>query len=443
VPPPRFGTDGVRGVANTELTPELALLLGRAAARTLRQSTYLLGRDTRSSGSMLSAALAAGLASEGCDVIDVGVIPTPGIAYLAAERNVPAAMISASHNAYTDNGIKFFGSGGTKLSVDTEHAIRTAIEHLETDPEDRTSQVGIVTADGGLIDDYTKWLGTRVDLRGLRIGDVVVDCANGAASAVAPDLLAELGISHRTIFSSPDGMNINHECGSTHLEPLADEVRRTGAAMGIAFDGDADRMLAVDEMGSVVDGDHLLALFAKDLLAAGRLPNETIVVTVMSNLGLRLALEEAAIAVVETPVGDRHVADALDAGGLRLGGEQSGHLIFREHASTGDGILTALLLIELVGRRSRPLSELASEAMTRLPQVLINVAVGDPLLLDRASAVWEAVERVNAELGASGRVLLRSSGTESCVRVMVEAPSHQEAERTARHLAEIVQDSLS
>jgi phosphoglucosamine mutase len=456
---PRFGTDGIRGVANTELTPELALALGRAAARALDGGPWLVGRDTRRSGAMLQAALSAGLASEGRDVVDLGVIPTPGVAWLAAERRVPAAMISASHNPFADNGIKLFGAGGTKLSLELETLIQAEVDALTAGPDlggvgggagagagvgiEAGADVGEITADGGARDLYVDHLVGIVRGRTLPGGEVLVDCANGAASTVAPAVFERIGVAHEILCASPDGQNINAGCGSTYLERLSDEVRSREAALGIAFDGDADRMLAIDHRGEVVDGDQLIGMFARDLQQSGQLKGDSVVITVMSNLGLRLGLLDAGIGVVETPVGDRHVADAIDAGGYLLGGEQSGHLIFKEHASTGDGILTALKLLELLGRRGASLAELAADAMTRLPQLLINVPVPRPGALEGAVRVWDEVRAVEAGLGDSGRVLLRPSGTESCVRVMVEAKSQELAERYARQIAERVAAELA
>ncbi|MGH9295036.1 MAG: phosphoglucosamine mutase, partial [Acidimicrobiales bacterium] len=427
--PPRFGTDGLRGVANSELTPEVALALGRAAARHLDGGPFLVGRDTRRSGPMLQSALSAGLASEGRDVVDVGVIPTPGLAFLAASKGQPAAMISASHNPYEDNGIKLFGPGGAKLSVAVETAVHDELDrlfHAEAGQRSggEAGSAGEICLEPGRLSSYED----RLASIGLPIGDwrsrrrggdhseIVLDCANGAASSVVPRLLGRLRIPHRTIFASPDGTNINAGCGSTHPEAVMAEVVERGAALGLAFDGDADRVLAVDHEGKLVDGDQLIAMFAADLHVRGLLRGDQVVVTVMSNLGLRRALEALRIGVVETPVGDRHVADAMEEGGLVLGGEQSGHLIFSEYATTGDGIMTALLLLELLSRRQCSLAELAASSMTRLPQVLHNVSVAEPGLLAGAPAVWEAVGAAEAELGPDGRILLRASGTESCVR---------------------------
>ncbi|MGD0592146.1 MAG: phosphoglucosamine mutase [Acidimicrobiales bacterium] len=438
----RFGTDGIRGVANTEITPEIALALGRAAARHLPGSPWLLGRDTRRSGPMLLSALAAGLASEGRDVVDAGVIPTPGLAWLAGERGTPAAMVSASHNPFGDNGIKLLGAGGTKLSVQHEVAIQDELVHAVRPESAVGIDVGTISSDASGLLSYIDRLAAVVPGAAAFDGKVVIDCANGAASVVAPAVFDQLGIEHSVISAAPDGTNINAGCGSTHLALLQAEVAGKGAALGIAFDGDADRMLAVDQAGEVVDGDQLIAMFAADLHERGRLAGDHVVVTVLSNLGLRLALTARGVSLVETPVGDRHVADALEAGGYVLGGEQSGHLIFREHAVTGDGVLTSLKLLELLARRGRPLSELAALSMQRLPQVMVNVPVRDRHRLEFASAVWDEVNAVEAELGTTGRVVLRSSGTEPAVRVMVEAPTIEEVDRQVTRLAAVVRREL-
>jgi len=441
---PRFGTDGIRGVAGVDLTPELALALGRAAARIVSGSPFLLGRDTRQSGTMIQSALAAGIAAEGTDVVDVGVIPTPGLAWLATDRGVPAAMVSASHNPYGDNGIKLLGAGGTKLSAELEIAIQDELDRLTSsgtvreEPGTGPGVVGAARGDPDALWKYADHLTGAVE-RGAHFGlEVVIDCANGAASAVAPAVLERLGISHKVLNAEPNGVNINAECGSTHLKPLRQAVVASGAALGVALDGDADRVLAVDHTGELVDGDQLLAMFAFDLLERGLLTGGSIVVTVMSNLGLRLALQARGIGVVETPVGDRYVSDAIEANGLQLCGEQSGHLVFRRHGMTGDGILTSLLLMELVARRKRPLAELAAEAMTRLPQVLRNVKVSDPSRLAAARAVWDEVAFVESQLAGNGRVLLRASGTEALVRVMAEAPTHQLARDVVDRLVTVV-----
>ena len=442
---PRFGTDGIRGVAGSELTPELALALGRAAARIVPGSPFLLGRDTRRSGTMIQAALAAGLTAEGVDVVYCGVIPTPGLAWLAADRGLPAAMVSASHNPFGDNGIKLLGAGGTKLASEIEVAIQDELDRL-AGPDQVAARTGAalgsVQVDPDALGAYRDHLVGIVGAGHRFGGEVVIDCANGAASVVAPAVLERLQIPHKVLSAEPDGLNINVGCGSTHLRPLQEAVRAARAAVGVALDGDADRVLAVDHNGELVDGDQLMAMFAFDLSERGLLTGDSIVVTVMSNLGLRQALSERGIGIVETSVGDRYVSDAIEANGLQLGGEQSGHLVFRRHGQTGDGILTALLLLELLARKARPLAELAAEAMTRLPQVLRNVHVADPAHLSSAVAIWEEVALVESELGDKGRVLLRASGTEALVRVMAEAPSHELASEVVDRLVAVVQREL-
>ncbi|MGH9296368.1 MAG: phosphoglucosamine mutase [Acidimicrobiales bacterium] len=455
---PAFGTDGIRGVANLELTAEFALALGRSAARNLEGGPWLVGRDTRLSGPMLQAALSAGLAAEGREVVDLGVIPTPGLSWLAARRGSPAAMISASHNGFRDNGIKLFGAGGTKLARTVESAIERELEHLtrvglaggvdtagdDTRPSSTNARadVGRISEDPGATGDYAELLLSVVAGATPPVGEVVVDCANGSASAVAPLVFERFGVEHSILFAEPNGTNINSGCGSTDLSALAREVLSRGAVLGVAFDGDADRMLAVDHTGATVDGDQLIAMFARDLRASGRLKGDAVVVTVLSNLGLRLGLSAEGIELVETPVGDRHVADALESGGHVLGGEQSGHLIFREHSFTGDGILTSLKLMELLGRTGRSLAELASQSMRRLPQVMLNVPVLDPSRLGTTGPIWDEAAAVADELGDSGRVLLRASGTESCIRVMVEAETAEVAEGSARRIAAVVEREL-
>jgi phosphoglucosamine mutase len=438
----KFGTDGVRGTANVELTPELALSLGRAAARVLGGSRWLIGRDTRQSGPMIAAALAAGLASEGVDVVDLGVLPTPGVAFLASESDVPAAMISASHNPFGDNGIKLFAAGGRKLPDDVEAAIEAELlqlgSHVDTKARPEGASVGSVDADAAAVRRYQAHLcdaaleGRRLD--GLR---VVIDTANGAASGLAADVLTELGATVVSMHDAPSGTNINDACGSTHPEDLQAAVVAQGADVGLAFDGDADRVLAVDAAGVLVDGDHVIAICAIDLHERGLLDHDTVVVTVMSNLGFRQAMAAHGIEVLVTDVGDRYVLEAMDQHGHVLGGEQSGHVIFRRLASTGDGILTGLCLLDVVARTGRPLAELAT-AMTRLPQVLVNVRLPqrDPELVAKLAP---AVAEVEAELADRGRVLLRPSGTEPLMRVMVEAPTEDEAQAAAERLAAAVQ----
>lgn len=438
----RFGTDGIRGVANEELSPELALALGRAAARVLPARTFVVGRDTRLSGPLLQAALSAGLASEGADVVDLGVLPTPGVAWVAADRGVPAAVVSASHNPFADNGVKLFAAGGTKLPDLTEEAIEDELAAiLAGDERLRRATgpgVGRLRGDPQAVDSYVAHLLSVAEGRTLEGLEVVLDCANGAASDVAPRVLRTLGAAVHVLADQPDGTNINDGCGSTHWELVAAEVRSRGADLGLALDGDADRLLAVDHAGELVTGDELMSMFALDLAGRGRLAGNTVVVTVMSNLGLRLAMAEAGITVRETPVGDRYVLEALDADGLALGGEQSGHLVFRQLATTGDGVLTAVLLLDLLRRTGKPLAALAQAAMHRLPQVLRNVAVADPAVIVEAADVQAAVEALVHDLGDRGRVLVRASGTEPLVRVMIEAEEERVATEAAERLCAVV-----
>ncbi len=441
--PTSFGTDGVRGVANVELTPELVLALGRAVARTISATTFLIGRDTRRSGPLLQAALSAGLASEGADVVDVGVLPTPALAWLSAERQLPAVVISASHNPFGDNGIKLFAAGGAKLSEATEEAIEAELARV-LDPSVKGPRsleghgVGSVTAEPGLGGSYVERLGSLLEGRRLDGLRLVVDSANGSASALAAGLYEGLGAEVVAIGCEPDGTNINDGCGSTDTATLSRAVVEHGADLGLALDGDADRLLAVGPDGALVNGDELIALFALDLADRGQLAGNTVVVTVMTNLGFRLAMGERDIVVKETPVGDRYVLAALDKDGLSLGGEQSGHIIFRRLATTGDGMLTGLVLADLVVRSGRPLTELLEGLVTRVPQVLVNVPVSDIALLDGAEAVWSAVAEEQARLGDAGRVLLRPSGTEPLIRVMVEATGDGVAEAIAARLGTLV-----
>ncbi len=443
----RFGTDGVRGVANVELSPELVLALGRAIARTITATGFVVGRDTRRSGPMLQAALSAGLVSEGADVVDVGVLPTPGLAWLSAERDLPAAVISASHNPFADNGIKLFGAGGAKLAAEVEASIEAELART-LDPEVKGPRrleghgIGRMLAEPDVGARYVEHLGSLLDGRRLDGLSMVVDAANGAASAIAASVYEQLGASVTAIGNEPDGTNINAGYGSTATDTLAAAVVEHGADLGLALDGDADRLLAVDRTGAVVDGDELLALFALDLAERGQLAGNSVVVTVMTNLGFRLAMEQRGILVKETPVGDRHVLGALDKDGFALGGEQSGHIIFRRLATTGDGLLTGLVLADLLVRSGRPLGELLDGLVVRVPQVLVNVPVPSVALLPDAAVVWSAVEEEQARLGESGRVLLRPSGTEPVVRVMVEADGDGVAEAIAERLGSLVSFEL-
>jgi phosphoglucosamine mutase len=441
----RFGTDGIRGVANVELDAELVLALGRAAARVLPARTFLVGRDTRQSGPRLHAALSAGLAGEGADVVDLGVLPTPGVAWASAERQVPAAMVSASHNPFTDNGIKLFAAGGLKLADAVEETIEDELDKVlaaSGGPLPPSGHgVGRLWSEPEVADAYVAHLVGLLEPGALAGVHVVVDCAHGAASAVGPAVLVGLGARVDVIGAEPDGTNINEEVGSTHPQRLAAAVVELGADVGIALDGDADRLVAVDHTGELATGDELLAMFAADLAGRGKLAGNTVVVTVMSNLGLRLAMAERGITVRETPVGDRYVLEALDADGLSLGGEQSGHLVFRELATTGDGVLTGVMLLDLIRRSGRPLADLAASAMRRLPQVLVSVASPDPGAAVADPGVADAVTAAEAELGDGGRVLLRASGTEPLVRVMVEAQDEETAQGVVERLVEVVRQA--
>lgn len=446
IAPSTFGTDGIRGLANAELTPELAVALGRSAARVLGTDGFVIGRDTRRSGPLVQAALAAGMASEGADVADAGVLPTPGVAYLCARRGMAGAVVSASHNPFFDNGVKLFAPGGTKLGEATEAAVSAELGQLlgAGDHKGPTGPaVGWIELDAEGLEQYRAHLLGALEGRRLSGLRVVLDCARGAAASLAGTVFSELGADVVGVLADdPDGTNINLGCGSTHPRALQQAVVDQRADVGLAFDGDADRVVAVDERGGLVDGDQLLALFAPDLASRGQLPGAGVVVTVMANLGLHLAMAARDIAVREVPVGDRNVLVGLEEEGLALGGEQSGHIIFRERATTGDGMLTGLLLVDLVGRRGRTLGALVAEAMTRLPQALLNVEVGDPAALSGAEQVWAAVAAASAELRSSGRVVVRASGTEPLVRVMVEAPTRERAVEVARHLAAVVERDL-
>jgi phosphoglucosamine mutase len=433
----KFGTDGVRGVAFEELTPELVYGLGRAAARVLgTDEPYYVGRDTRVSGPALQEALASGLIAEGARVVDLGVIPTPGVASVCASRNAPGAVLSASHNPYQDNGVKFFARGGVKLTDDVE-------EKLEAQLPDLVGAPGAVQqeTDESATPAYERELLASLEGRRLDGLSVVLDCANGAASAIAPRVFEAAGARVRVLNNAPTGVNINDACGSTHPEALQAEVVAAGADVGLAFDGDADRVLAVDANGNLVDGDHILAICAVDRHERGRLADDTLVVTVLANMGLRVAMEQRGVRVVETQVGDRYILEAMGDGRWALGGEQSGHIIHRDLATTGDGMLAGLQLLDVVARTGSALADLAS-VMTRMPQVMINVGGVDRARLDDTPAVWAAVDKESAELGSSGRVLLRKSGTEPIVRVMVEASTEAQANEIASRIAAVVEAEL-
>ena len=438
----KFGTDGVRGVANLDLTPELVLALGRAAARVLGGWQFVVGRDPRVSGPLLESALVAGLASEGAQVTSLGVAPTPAVAWLAATEGAAGAVISASHNRFEDNGVKLFAPGGRKLTDDVETALEaelhTLLAHQGTAAPHTGDAVGTVVDGSGEVTRWTDAVTGSIDGRRLDGLSVVVDCANGAATSVAPRALRALGARVEVLHDEPDGTNINAGCGSTHPEDAQKAVVQHGADLGLAFDGDADRVMAIDASGRVIDGDQIIAICAIDRRDHGRLAKDTVAVTVMTNLGFRLGMQEHGIEVLEVPVGDRYVLEALADEGLSLGGEQSGHVIFADLATTGDGLLTGVQLLDVVVRSGRPLGELADAAMTRLPQVLRNVRVADSGL-DLAGPLADEIAGVEAELGDRGRVLVRPSGTEPLVRVMVEAPTPEAAETAASRLVRAVE----
>jgi phosphoglucosamine mutase len=437
-----FGTDGVRGVANVDLTAELALDLAVAAAHVLAEvgaisknrPKAIVGQDSRASGEFLEAAIVAGLASAGVDVYKVGVLPTPAIAHLVASSGADlGVMISASHNPMPDNGIKFFAKGGGKL----DDALELAIENRLNEPWDRPvgKDVGRVIVDESAAERYIYHLlsSLSVNLSGIK---VVVDCANGAASEVAPEVYARAGAEVIAISNQPNGLNINENCGSTHLENLIAEVKKQGADLGIAHDGDADRCLAIDADGNLVDGDYILAILAKEWRV------QTVVGTVMTNLGFIKAMTENGIAFEKTPVGDRYVLENMLTNGHKLGGEQSGHIIMRDFANTGDGLLTALQLMSVMAKSKKSLKELA-KIMVRFPQVLINVDGVNKANLTTSKAIAAAIGDNESKLGANGRILLRASGTEPLVRVMVEAESEVVAGEIAQKLATLVRLELS
>ncbi|HJG58015.1 phosphoglucosamine mutase [Corynebacterium xerosis] len=440
-----FGTDGVRGLANKTLTAPLAMKLGAAAATVLtrgsnpakRRPTAIIGRDPRVSGEMLAAAMAAGMASKGVDVLRVGVLPTPAVAYLTDDYGADmGVMISASHNPMPDNGIKFFAAGGTKLDDTVEKEIEHALLHLEDDGPTGTGVGRVIEEAPDGLDRYLFHLAKAVPSKidGIR---VVVDCANGAASEAAPLAYAAAGAEVVAIHNSPNSYNINDGCGSTHIDVLQKAVLEHGADLGLAHDGDADRCLAVDSEGNVIDGDQIMAVLAVAMKEQGLLHHNTLVATVMSNLGLKLAMQDNGIELRTTKVGDRYVLADLNAGGYSLGGEQSGHLVIPDFATTGDGTLTGLYLMSRMANTGKSLAELAS-VMTVLPQTLINVPVSDKAAIADAAEVKDAIAAAEEQLGDTGRVLLRPSGTEELFRVMVEAPDAETARRIAGELAAVV-----
>lgn len=434
-----FGTDGIRGVANERLSADLALRVGRALGRRLpSEAIVLIGRDTRRSGTLLEDAICAGLASAGGEPRRMGVTPTPAVAWAVRAQGARAGVvISASHNPFPDNGIKIFGGDGYKLPDDEEEALEALLGD-ETDLPTGAA-VGTSASAEPHIDGYATWLANaaEADLSGLR---VVVDCANGAATAVAPALFDRLGLQVEWTAMEPDGTNINVACGSTHLEHVGRLVTRSEADLGIAFDGDADRVLFVDGTGAPVDGDHILALLARDALANDRLPGNTVVVTSMANLGAHRALDELGCRTVVTDVGDRYVLEAMRAHGATLGGEQSGHVIALDRQTTGDGLLTAVLVLGALARSGSSMAD-ARAAIVKFPQVLIGVPADRERLADCA-AIWAEVAAIEAELGRDGRVVLRASGTEPLVRVMVEAADEDRCRSNAERLAACVADQI-
>lgn len=445
--PRLFGTDGVRGVANQHLTVELALGLAQAAARVLgaeardagRRPVAVLARDPRVSGEFISAAVAAGLASAGVDVLEAGVLPTPAAAYLIADIGADfGVMISASHNPAPDNGIKFFARGGRKLADEVEDRIEEALAEPKLAPIG--ADVGRIRRFADAEDRYVVHLLSTLPhpLAGIH---VVLDCAHGAAAGVSPEAFRDAGAQVTVIGNDPDGMNINDGVGSTHLDLLAEAVLAHGAQVGIAHDGDADRCLAVDADGNIIDGDQIMAILAVSMKERGRLRDDTLVATVMSNLGLRMAMADNGITMLQTRVGDRYVLEAMNEGGFSLGGEQSGHVIMSDFATTGDGILTGLHLVSEMARTGKSLKELAG-VMSVYPQILVNVSGVDRAALHTDEPLAAALAEAEAELGESGRVLLRPSGTEPLVRVMVEAADQPTADRLAHRLADVVRDRL-
>ena len=442
-----FGTDGVRGVANQDLTPDLAFRLGQAGAYVLSKEhphpRIVIGKDTRISGDMLEAALIAGICSVGADVLRVGILPTPGIAFLTRSLDVSAGVvISASHNPVQDNGIKFFSADGFKLPDAVEEEIESIISGAEKPWQipvgpDVGRVIEIKDAERHYIDFLCEAVGLGGFLSGLKI---VLDCANGAAYRVGPTVLRELGATVIPLFNTPDGININDKCGSTHPEALQKAVLEHGADIGLANDGDADRLIAVDEKGKLVDGDFIMVICALAAKQQGRLAKDAIVVTVMSNLGLHIALREAGIHVYETQVGDRYVMEELLCTGAELGGEQSGHIIFLQHNTTGDGLLTALQLLRVMKETGRPLSVLAAQ-MQRLPQVLLNTRVRNKDTVMDDPAVTAKVAEVRQILGDRGRILVRPSGTEPLLRVMVEGPDEAKLRELAHSVIDVINSS--
>jgi phosphoglucosamine mutase len=442
---PKFGTDGVRGVANDDLSAFFTFRLGRVAGGILtgkaQRPRVLVGRDTRISGDMLRSALAAGLTSVGADVVDLGILPTAAVALLTRSTGAAAgAMISASHNPAPDNGIKFFGPDGCKIADETETAIEQAIDDWEGLASPAGAGIGRIQSGEAMVEEYHAFLrgAAPASLHGLR---VVLDCGNGAAYALGPAIARELGAEVIAIADAPDGLNINAECGATHPERARAAVREHGAHFGVCFDGDADRAIFIDENGEVVDGDRVMAMCAIAWKDTERLPENTVVGTVMSNIGLETGLSERGIRLLRAPVGDRHVAEKMRESGAALGGEKSGHIIFSRLATTGDGILTFLQVAGLVAASGRSLSELANQ-IREYPQVLVNVRVWRRRGWRDQPDLWAAVREAEAQLGARGRILVRASGTERIIRVMAEGPEQDEVEEIVDRVATVVREKM-
>lgn len=443
-----FGTDGVRGKAGSVLTAELAMKLGQAAGHVFleenggKTGVVIVGRDTRISGQMLECALTAGLTSVGIQVISAGVVPTPAVAFLVRKfKALAGAVISASHNPFEDNGIKFFSASGTKLRDDQEETIEAVLQGQVAVQPAEGKAIGRYAQVDEAIEVYKDYLDELMSVNG-RDYRLAVDCANGAASQLAQEVFERANLNVIMMGDRPNGTNINVNCGSTHLEQLQKRVLAEGADAGLAFDGDADRFLAVDEKGNVVDGDRLMAIYALAMKEEHRLANNQLVVTVMSNLGLKLAMRGAGIELVETQVGDRYVNEGMKKSGAVLGGEQSGHIIFREYNSTGDGMISAIMLLNIMNHKRVPLSVLADAAMTSLPQVLVNVPVTKKEGWKDIPAIQDAIAKAEAELGETGRVLVRASGTENLLRVMVEGKDQKEIETMANAIADVVREAI-
>lgn len=442
-----FGTDGVRGVANQELTPEFAFKLGRTGAYVLtketKQPTIVVGRDTRISGEMLESALVSGMLSIGANVIRLGVITTPGVAYLTRKLKADAGvMISASHNPVEDNGIKFFGADGFKLLDETELEIEALLDQkIDQLPRPIGGDIGKVVTNIETKKQYMEYLKTTINHRfdGLKI---VLDTANGASYEIAPTLFRELGADVISLYSEPNGVNINRHCGSTHPESVAKAVLEHQADLGLAFDGDADRLIAVDEKGNIIDGDFIMMICGLAFSENGKLKEKTVVSTVMSNIGFYKAIEKHGLKSIQTKVGDRYVMEEMRKGGYNLGGEQSGHIIFLDYNTTGDGVLTALQLVNVMKERDLPLSQLAGQ-MKKYPQILENVRVADKSNYENNPAIVEVIKHIEAKLGNDGRVLVRPSGTEPLIRVMAEGPDEELLKAYVKEIIDVVKKELS